>query len=327
MIPIYDLHCDLLYYLAEKEGRGVYDPISRCSYPDLKKGGVQMQTLAIFAETGEGSVQLGMRQVDLFETILKKHPLEFAPLKNPVPGAVQVIAALEGGSCFAKEEEPLSKSLERLTSYIDRLAPLFYISLTWNTENRFGGGNESRVGLKEDGKRLLEFLDQKRIAVDLSHTSDALAYDIINWIEKKSLAIPLIASHSNFRPLSDWPRNLPEDLACEIIRRKGLIGLNFVGPFVHNTDPTVLYRHVEYALALGGENSLCFGADFFCDADDIGRLRKKYGRDSLYYPGLDNSSCYPKVLMHMQEDLKLPSKIIEQIAFGNARQFLDLQIL
>lgn len=325
MIPVYDLHCDLLAYLEEDGNRGIYDPISRCSYPDLSKGGVKMQTLAIYVPTNRLSVQCGMRQVDLFGKLLKQHPLEFHPLSSPCSDGIRVVAALENGSSFALEEEPLEECLKRLTAYIQKLFPLFYITLTWNTENRFGGGNESRVGLKEDGKRLLEFLDGKKIAIDLSHTSDPLAYDIINWIDKKSLAVPLLASHSNFRTISSWPRNLPEELAKELIRRKGIIGLNLVAPFIHNTDPHALLHHVEYAFSLGGEQSLCFGADFFYAEGEA--LKKKYNRDSLFYPEWSSASCYPSILMQMKEHLSLSQEQIENVFWRNASNFLEKNIL
>lgn len=325
MIPVYDLHCDLLAYLEEGGTRGVYDPISRCSYPDLSKGGVQMQTLAIYVPTSPHSVASGLRQVDLFGKLLQQHPLEFHPHASSCSKGIGVIAALENGSSFALEEEPLEKCFQRLATYIQKLAPLFYVSLTWNTENRFGGGNETKIGLKEDGKRLLEFLDGKRIAIDLSHTSDPLAYDIINWIDKKSLALPLIASHSNYRTVSNWPRNLPEELAKELMRRKGIIGLNLVAPFIHNSDPHALFRHIEYALSLGGEDSLCFGADFFYAEGEA--LRKKYNRDSLFYPDWSNASCYPSILEQMRKYLHLSQEQIGKIFWKNASHFLEKNIL
>ncbi len=32
----------------------------------------------------------------------------------------------------------------------------------------------TQVGLKEDGRKLLDYMDGKRVAIDLSHSSDAL---------------------------------------------------------------------------------------------------------------------------------------------------------
>ena len=73
----------------------------------------------------------------------------------------------------------------------------------WNQENRFGGGNASDVGLKREGELFLEYLGGKGVAIDLAHPSDALAHDILNYIDKKSLKVTPIASHSNFRVIKD----------------------------------------------------------------------------------------------------------------------------
>jgi microsomal dipeptidase-like Zn-dependent dipeptidase len=138
-----------------------------------------------------------------------------------------------------------------------------YISLTHNDENRFGGGNNSKLGLKDDGKELLNYLNNKQIAVDLSHTSDALAHDIINQINKHNLNLPVIASHSNSRSVFNHVRNLPDELISEIVDRKGLIGINFLRAFVNYETPHALIDHIEHLQKLGCSKVLSFGADFF----------------------------------------------------------------
>jgi len=54
-IPIADLHCDLLWYLANKAHRNADDPESQCSIIQMEKGGVVFQILAIFTKTKKGS--------------------------------------------------------------------------------------------------------------------------------------------------------------------------------------------------------------------------------------------------------------------------------
>ncbi len=309
-IPVVDLHSDLLSFLTHKPGRSVDDPLSRSSFPQLKQGNVKLQTLAIFSVTQASSVQHAQQQVEMFLKLIHQHP------------AIQLLPAFENASTFASETEPLSQALSRLEGYKKQLGPIFYISLTWNEENRFGGGNDTKVGLKEDGKRLLEWMDGQQIAIDLSHTSDKLAYEIIDFIDKHSLRVPIIASHSNFRIISNYPRNLPEDLAKELIRRKGLIGLNLFAPFIHDTDPSALFRHVEYGLSLDGENTLCFGADFFGDTD-FPRLMKKYNRTEAYYPQWADASAYPTLLQQFSDRLRLNDQQLQNIASQNALRFLN----
>ena len=324
-IPVIDLHNDLLSYLSHQSGRSPKDPISRSSYQQLSHGNVKLQTLAVFAKTGRNSVENGQKQIDYFCKLTSQYPALFAPCQFPLDAQksiVHVIAAFENASAFASEEEPLSEAIQRLEKYRKEIGPIFYISLTWDEENRFGGGNRTKIGLKEDGKRFVEWMNAKKIALDLSHTSDKLANELLEFIDQNALEIPVIASHSNFRSISDYPRNLPDDLAKEIVRRNGLIGLNLFAPFIHKTDPLAILRHVEYGLELGAENALCFGADFFCDADFSDSLKEKYQRSDAFYPEFNDSSVYPKLLELFSSKLKLKEKTLLKIASQNALDFL-----
>ena len=258
-----DLHSDLLSFLAHREERSVDDPLSRCSYAHMQGGNVAIQTLALFSQTSPSSVERGEKQRAHFKKLVQDHPERFASLSSTPSSPIQLIAAVENASAFATESEPLEDVFARLRQWVDDLQKLFYITMTWDGENRFGGGVGSRAGLKSDGVELLTWVSGKRIAIDLSHTSDHLAYEILDHIDKKGLRVPVMASHSNFRAVTDRARNLPDTIAREIIARKGLIGINFFAPFIHSTDPLALAAHVAHGLSLGGEKALCFGADFF----------------------------------------------------------------
>lgn len=329
-IPVIDLHSDLLSYLTHKPGRSPEDPISRCSYSQMVQGGVKLQVLAIFCITGKNATQNARKQVSSYVNLITQFPTQFFACRLPLDAqksTIAVLPALENASTFAEEGEPLDDAFRRLEEYRMALGPILYISLTWNDENRFGGGNITSVGLKEDGKRLLEWMHNKKIALDFSHTSDKLGHDLLNYIDNKALNISVMASHSNFRAICNQPRNLPDDLAKEMIRRKGLIGLNFFAPFVHDTDSFAIVRHLEYGLKLGGENTLCFGADFFCDADSPTALTEKYHVTEPYYPEFDNASVYPAMLQLFSQKLGLKEQDLLKIASQNASNFLKERIL
>jgi microsomal dipeptidase-like Zn-dependent dipeptidase len=265
---------------------------------------VRLQTLAIYTETAPGSQAKASAQLARFPQLLKEAACT----------GIQFRLAFENASGIAEEGAPLVPALEAL----DRIDKPVYISLTWEGENRFGGGNQTRVGLKEEGKRLLAWMNERGIPVDFSHTSDDLAYDILNWIEQEHLTLPVLASHSNFRRICPALRNLPDDLARELIKRKGVIGLNCFGPFIDPVDPYALVRHVEWGLELGGAEALCMGADFFCIEGSEEILRKKYGQQGLFYEALGNASTYPALLA------KFPAPYREAIAHGNGERFIHL---
>ena len=318
--PVIDLHCDLLFYLAFDSKRTPNDVVARCALPQLQEGNVKIQTMAVFTETGPASVRQATQQLELYQKMPVLCPKEcqhFAGdwiLESP---RVSTFMAFENASGFCDESEPLKQGFKRLASLASSSKPL-YISLTWNSENRFGGGALTAVGLKEEGKRLLEEMHSHTIALDLSHASDALAYEAIDYMEGHGLTMPVIASHSNARSVEALPRNLPDEIAKEIFQRKGVIGFNLFRPFVGAT-PDHIVKHFGHWLELGGSDHIVFGADFFHDPDLPSAYR--FGKE-VFFSDYANSSCYPSLLSFLQRELKLTPSVIEKISHQNALNFL-----
>ena len=319
--PIIDLHCDLLSYLLRpKSDINNTDDIG-CAIPYLKEGSVKLQVLAIFAATEAESHQKGIQQSEIFKDISSNNAELFQFAKDHLENFGQsekigVLASLENASAFCDEELPLTKGFENLERIIENVGNLFYIGLTHHLENRFGGGNFSKAGLKDDGKSLLDFLHNKNIAVDFSHTSDALANGILNYISQQNLNIPILASHSNYRPILDHPRNLPDDIAKEIINQQGLIGLNFVRAFVNNEHPNVLYEHLNHGLELGGEKAVAYGADFF-----FTKSHPDKSRIPFYHKEHENSASY--VGLNQEIEKQFGQTVVDNISYKNALNFLE----
>jgi membrane dipeptidase len=309
LLSIADFHCDLLLFLGKDSSRTFHDPLSRCSLPQLKRGGVVFQNLAIFSCTESDSVAIGERQVQLFEKFFRSSH-----------ESVIFRASIENSSAFAGEEEPLDRVFRRLETWIERVGSLISLSLTWNAENRFGGGSSTDIGLKREGEILLEFLSNRGIPIDFSHTSDALAEDVLNFIDKKNLLLKVVATHSNFRSIYSHPRNLPDPIAGEIFRRGGVVGLNFIKPFIGNRVEDWV-EHVFHAKNLGGGNQICLGADFFCDSDSLSLSLPR----PLFFSQLSDASCYP----YLMESLKahLSPQEIENIASNTLLNFLGIRSL
>jgi membrane dipeptidase len=327
--PIVDLHCDLLSYLQINPARTPFDPASKTSHGQMKRGGIFLQTLAIFTLSKPKAFITGRQQLELLDQLLQRYP-EYFTLFDPKQflekkegNPIQLIPAFENAYALCDESQPVQEGLDFFELVRKKFKQILYISLTWDGENRFGGGMGSSVGLKEDGARVLDYLHEKKIAIDLSHTSDFLADDILNYVDKHALQVPIIASHSNMRSITDRPRNLPDLFAKEIIRRKGLIGLNLFGPFIGN-DHKMILKHIEHAVKLGGEKSLCFGADFFPD-QDFPYIQQKYNIKEGFFPELHDASCYPYLLSLCQKELGLSDAQLQGIAYQNFHSYLKEQ--
>jgi microsomal dipeptidase-like Zn-dependent dipeptidase len=303
-MPTADLHCDLLWYLGNDKKRTILDPESQASLPSFREGEVALQIFPIYTQTAPDSVRKGMAQWEIYKTFPSLFQSHLTPR-----------LAIENASSFCTETDALEFHLLEVWH---KEHPIVYISLTWNEENRFGGGAATKIGLKEEGKKLLEWMSGKNIAVDLSHASDALAEDILSEI--KHLQITPIASHSNFRAIYPHLRNLPDHLAQEICAQGGIIGLNLVRHFVGPSTIKDIYLHVHHAHQLGLENHLCLGADFFPEIDV--ELEKAHMKP-YFFEGFSTSSCYPKLEAMLR--LNFSEEFVENLMHKRLIRFLEAQ--
>ncbi len=136
------------------------------------------------------------------------------------------------------------------------------VTLTWNAQNELGSGALSEdIGITSFGKDVVKELQKNNIAVDISHSSDKLFYDVVKIAKE-----PIIATHSNSRTVTNVKRNLTDDQFSIIREMGGIVGLNFYKGFLNNyaDDASIddLILHAGHFLKLGGENTLAIGSDF-----------------------------------------------------------------
>ncbi|TZF98504.1 peptidase (plasmid) [Chryseobacterium panacisoli] len=314
-----DLHCDLLYYLLSSDS-ALDDKEIGCSLPYLQDGNVKLQVMAMYAGTGADSTVYGIEQSKLFSKLIRNK--NFFLFNNDSFNApenknrVGVIASIENASAFCDENQSLESGFKNLETIIENTEKVFYIGITHHLENRFGGGNNATAGLKDDGKVLIDYISDRKIAIDLAHTSDQLAYDIFTYIDQRNYSIPILASHSNYRTVYKNNRNLPDELAKEVIHRKGLIGLNFIKDYVDIEHPERLYEHIQHGLDLGGEDSIAYGADYFYWKDHPDKSRHPF-----FFPEHANASGYPTVNKEIEE--RFSSELAEKISHRNALNFIE----
>lgn len=307
-----DLHCDLTAYLLQLNSSPTGDV--RCSVDKLKAGDVKMQVMAFYSATEKGSVGEVQEQLNHYRSLLNLPGIyEFSPEQSELEEGLGIIAAVENASGLCEEDQPIEDAFKNLDWLISQ-AKIMYVGLTHHLENRFGGGNFTQTGLKADGKRLIEYLDGRKIAVDLSHTSDQLAYGILNFIDQNNLDIPILASHSNMRAVFDHNRNLPDELVTEVINRSGLIGLNFVKYFINPENHNEIYRHIEHAIKLGAEDHLCFGADFFDD-----KSHPEQDRYPFFFPEFGDSTAYSAINSRISE--MFSDELKEKISHRNTLSY------
>ena len=178
-----------------------------------------------------------------------------------------------------------------------------FLGLVWNGENELGSGHNTKKGLTDFGIRVIRRMEQLRMVADVSHLNDR-GFDMVCEVSSR----PFVATHSNLRSVASHVRNLTEEQFQEIVRRKGLVGLNLYRSFLSDEgkgDLEALCRHVYRMLELGGEDVIACGSDF--DGADI-----------------DQSLAGPEKFAAAAEYLmerKIPEKAVKKMFFTNSLEF------
>ncbi len=306
-----DLHCDCiskLYYAKNKETILTND--FHVDIEKLKKGECFIQTFAIFLDEGYIKTQ----NQNLFDEVKKM----VACYQEQIDLAKEHIAHIK------QKEKNQNKDMYALLScegcaFVDEdLTRLEYIndagikmvSLTWNYENCMAYPNSQNStimqnGLKKFGFQTVEFLNENKIIVDVSHLSDGGIKDILA-ISK----MPVIASHSNARTIAYHPRNLTDEFIRGIADSGGVIGINFYPPFLTTNDNANIddiIHHIKYIMNKGGEDIVCLGSDF--DGIEI-------------TPQIVDSSQMQHLYHHLKNENFIES-LIEKIFYKNALRLLS----
>ncbi len=260
---LFDLHCDTLGECLRTGKSLVRSDLQL----DLERGRSFSRWAQCFAVwipdelRGEEAVRYFDDAADLLEREAARCPQlclirSGAELDSLEPGQCGAILTVESGAA-------VNGSLGELRRLYGRGVRM--MTLTWNGANEIGGGVREPGPLTAFGREAVREMERLGMAIDLSHASERLFYDVAGRTRG-----PLVASHSNARSLCPHPRNLTDEQFCLIRDRGGLVGLNFAPGFLRSQGKAGqedVWRHAEHFLSLGGERTLAIGSDF--DGTDL----------------------------------------------------------
>jgi Zn-dependent dipeptidase, microsomal dipeptidase homolog len=281
------------------------NPAVRSSPDQLIEGGVNLQVCALFTESQEFTTLDKQNQL-FFSLIEQDDRLTPIAYELQMESPLQMIRSIENASGLGSDEMPLQALFHKLL-LLHSQGPLAYVGLVWNFANRFGGGVLEPKRLSQDGKNLLEFLCALAIPVDLSHCSDQLTEDILDFTIDKLPNMFVLASHSNFRKVQGIARNLLDVHAKEIFARNGVIGLNGVNYFVGESLED-MRKHISHAQELGILDGLVLGTDFF------------YTDEEKFFPNFSTAQDHPKLHTLIRDTL--PANKAQALLAETAQQFL-----
>ena len=153
------------------------------------------------------------------------------------------------------------------------------IQLTYNDRNQFGDGSAVKEdrGVTEFGMELIESLNENRVLIDLSHSSEKTCLDAI-----KTSSRPITISHTGCRALTDIPRNKTDEELRLTAQKGGVVGIYFM-PFLRQDGQARaadVIQHIEHAIQVCGEDHVGIGTDGDATAiDDMPMYRRAIARE------------------------------------------------
>lgn len=173
------------------------------------------------------------------------------------------------------------------------------VMLTWNNQNKYAGGAYSDGDVTEFGKQVIKEMNKNNIALDVSHLNEKSFFTALSLSEK------VLASHSNCKAIKPHIRNLSDEQIRAIIKRNGIIGINFYPEFLGDDMFHKIYLNICHISELGGEKNICIGSDF---------------DGALMDNRLDNVEKVPDLYEYLK--LKnLSEKFLTDVFYNNANAF------
>ena len=231
--------------------------------PQLRAGGVDIQTLPVFIEDPyrpEGALRRTMRMIEAAHRLAEGNPDEVALCRDGADidealarGRIALVLALESAPGIGDDVE-LLETLFRLGVRVASLAHFGRTALADGSGEDGTGGRLTKAGVA--AQREMERLG---MLFDVSHLGRAGVEHVLELATR-----PVIATHSSARALFDHHRNLSDAQLRGIAAGGGVVCVNFFAPYLHVDDYSIgrLVDHLEHVVSVAGVDHVGLGPDF-----------------------------------------------------------------
>lgn len=278
-MTFFDLHCDTLWQIDKaKDKDEIISLITNDLMVDLHKlikGKVGVQCFALFnIPQTQKPFDSAMRMVGYLKDACRQtNKLQIVKSYNDIitnlkDGVISAVISMEDAFL-------LEGSLDNLQTLYNE--GLRMICLNHNVANGVGHPNygkyingrpdwvtrNTKDGLTDFGRELIQEMNRLGIVVDLSHMSDAGFYQAINISSK-----PVVCSHSNANSVCPSVRNLTDDMLYKLADNDGITGICFANGFLNaNKEIGKLtveqsIHHIKHIKQLIGIEYIAIGSDF-----------------------------------------------------------------
>ena len=238
----FDLHCDTPY-LSERDKEPIADSTLAVTF---EKGKVfdrwcQIGALWVPDECLDPRERYNRMKNSFLSQITPK------TTASGLDSSPAFLLSLEGGAVIEKADD-----VDRL--YRDGVR---VITLTWNGCNKLAGGCNTAQGLSDLGREVIERMNERRIALDVSHLNDR------SFREALPLANRALATHTACRSVCGVRRNLTDSQLSMVAEKGGIVGLCFYPRFLGDGDVFENFAtHLLHLVNTVGIGAAAIGSDF-----------------------------------------------------------------
>ncbi|MCK4666105.1 membrane dipeptidase, partial [Candidatus Dependentiae bacterium] len=230
-IQVFDAHCDTAILWYKNRIDFFNGKKGHATYKKLKKGNVKFQVFAICLNSAAGefdplrdilqNIKFFTQRIDASRKVKLIRTKQDLIDVNKEKNLMGAILGIEGGDLIRGSFE-IAEILYSLGVRV--------FTPVWNYRNSIGSGmweEDSDKGLTRFGKKLIPFLQELGMIIDVSHAAKETFNDILECSIK-----PVIASHSNAKKICSHPRNLTDKQLKMLNKNGSVIGVNFFPKFL-----------------------------------------------------------------------------------------------
>jgi membrane dipeptidase len=229
-----DLHCDTPMRIT-REGfdLGKRNDYGQVDIPRMREGGVTGVFFSVYCSAKRGatpeSVQEALEIMDAIRREVARHPDDLmladsvlAMERAREQGKIAILLGVEGGHMINSSPAVL-RTLHELGGR--------YLTLTHSKHTPWAGSSGDTAaddpGLTELGREIVAEMNRLGMMVDVSHISDKTFWDVMGATE-----VPVIASHSSCRAISQHPRNMTDEMIRRVAENGGVVHINYYNGFL-----------------------------------------------------------------------------------------------
>jgi len=283
-----DLHADTLLWNRDLLSKGSWGHVD---LPRLQEGNVAVQAFTVVTKTPRDmNIDSNSGETDNIKLLAIAERWPMAAWSNLTERALyqarrlDEAAAKSGGKLvLLKTKDDVMKFLERRktekdlvggflgiegahalggdVNNFDRLydAGFRMIGLAHFFDNEMGGSAHgvAKGGLTEDGKKLIEKMQEKSVFIDLAHASPRTIDEVLKLVTR-----PVIVSHTGVKGTCNNARNLSDEQLKAIGVAGGVVGIGFWDTAVCGRDAAAIAKAIRYTADLIGIDHVALGSDF-----------------------------------------------------------------